>query len=64
MKAKKWFVYKFETSVEEIIAKEILLFFKPESHKFHSGGREDIDVWMLGGGRPFVIELVNPWKWI
>lgn len=28
--------------------------------KFHSGGREDIDVRMLHGGRPFVIEMVNP----
>lgn len=28
--------------------------------KFHSGGREDIDVRMLGNGRPFLIELINP----
>lgn len=27
---------------------------------FSSGGREDIDVWMLGNGRPFLIELHNP----
>ena len=26
---------------------------------FHSAGREDSDVRMLGGGRPFVVELVN-----
>lgn len=31
-------------------------------HKFHSGGREDIDVRMLGLGRPFVLELVHPRK--
>lgn len=34
--------------------------FKPSSVKFHSGGREDIDVRMLGNGRPFAIELVDP----
>lgn len=28
--------------------------------KFHAGGREDVDVRMLKGGRPFVIEFVNP----
>jgi len=27
--------------------------------KFHSAGREDVDVRMLGGGRPFVIELLD-----
>ncbi len=27
---------------------------------FHSGGREDTDVRMLNGGRPFVLEMVNP----
>ncbi len=37
-------------------------FFKPIDHKFHSGGREDIDVRMLGSGRPFVVELVHPRK--
>jgi hypothetical protein len=26
---------------------------------FHSAGREDSDVRMLGSGRPFVVELVN-----
>ena len=27
---------------------------------FDSGGREDIDVRMLGKGRPFALELINP----
>ena len=44
------------------MAKSILEFFKPIDHKFHSGGREDIDVRMLGSGRPFVVELVHPRK--
>lgn len=36
--------------------------FKAEGSKFHSGGREDIDVRMLGSGRPFVVELISPKK--
>lgn len=28
-------------------------------YKFHSAGREDIDVRMLGQGRPFLIELID-----
>lgn len=29
-------------------------------YKFHSAGREDVDVRMLGTGRPFVLEIVSP----
>ena len=29
-------------------------------HKLSSSGREDVDVRMLGLGRPFVVELINP----
>jgi tRNA pseudouridine synthase 10 len=29
---------------------------------FHGAGREDVDVLMLGKGRPFVVELVQPLK--
>ena len=28
----------------------------------HGSGREDIDVRMLGDGRPFILEFVNPRK--
>lgn len=28
--------------------------------KFSASGREDVDVQMLGNGRPFVLELINP----
>ena len=28
--------------------------------KFSSSGREDVDVRMLGKGRPFLFELLNP----
>ena len=34
--------------------------FKASSFKFSSSGREDVDVQMLGRGRPFVVELVLP----
>lgn len=29
-------------------------------HKFHGAGREDVDVRMLGLGRPFIMELIDP----
>lgn len=29
-------------------------------YKFHSAGREDVDVRMLGSGRPFVLEIISP----
>jgi tRNA pseudouridine synthase 10 len=34
--------------------------FRADQFRFSSAGREDIDVRMLGNGRPFVIELLNP----
>ncbi|KAG5510112.1 hypothetical protein JKF63_07008 [Porcisia hertigi] len=36
------------------------LVFGYSRYKFHSAGREDVDVRMLGEGRPFVLELVSP----
>ena len=29
-------------------------------YKFHAAGREDVDVRMLGSGRPFVLEITSP----
>ena len=37
-------------------------FFIISDLKFSSSGREDVDVRMLGLGRPFLFELVNPRK--
>eukprot|EP00742_Colponemidia_sp_Colp-10_P010130 GILJ01011104.1.p1 GENE.GILJ01011104.1~~GILJ01011104.1.p1 ORF type:complete len:528 (-),score=63.68 GILJ01011104.1:151-1734(-) len=51
---------KGDASVEELIADPIQPHFKALSHKFHTAGREDIDVRMLGTGRPFVVELIDP----
>ncbi|CAK74082.1 unnamed protein product (macronuclear) [Paramecium tetraurelia] len=50
----------YEDSIEDLVSAEACKIFKPSSVKFHSGGREDIDVRMLGNGRPFAIELVDP----
>ena len=51
---------QYLTSVEELISPEFLKESKAISSKFHGAGREDIDVRMLGKGRPFVLELRNP----
>ena len=37
-------------------------YYQPKDYKFHTGGREDIDVRMLGNGRPFVLEILDPKK--
>ena len=50
----------YETSVEELISKKILDVTQGEDEAFHGAGREDIDVRMLGNGRPFVLEIKNP----
>lgn len=55
-------IKKHETSVQELICTCLTKRFKPFECKFSASGREDVDVKMLGTGRPFVIELVNPKK--
>ncbi|KAD7477083.1 hypothetical protein E3N88_00219 [Mikania micrantha] len=50
---------KGEASVEEIIGENILPMCNGDGYKFHAAGREDIDVRMLGSGRPFLIEIQN-----
>eukprot|EP00698_Gefionella_okellyi_P000779 TRINITY_DN10691_c0_g1_i1.p1 TRINITY_DN10691_c0_g1~~TRINITY_DN10691_c0_g1_i1.p1 ORF type:complete len:547 (-),score=96.15 TRINITY_DN10691_c0_g1_i1:831-2471(-) len=47
------------SSVDDAIAKVVFPFFDADDKVFLSAGREDMDVRMLGSGRPFVIELVN-----
>ncbi|KAL0699760.1 hypothetical protein Bca4012_055882 [Brassica carinata] len=51
-----------EASVEEIIGGNILPACLGDSYKFHAAGREDIDVRMLGSGRPFLMEVQNSRK--
>lgn len=47
-------------SVQELVGWVAGKAFQTRKHKFHGAGREDVDVRMLGEGRPFVLELVNP----
>lgn len=47
-------------SVQELLARHLLPAFKARAGKFHGAGREDVDVRMLGQGRPFVFEIVAP----
>ena len=51
---------KYQSSVESLISIPFIKFTSATSSKFHGAGREDIDVLMLGNGRPFIIELKNP----
>lgn len=47
-------------SVQELVGWVAGGVFKTRKNKFHGAGREDVNVRMLGRGRPFVLELVNP----
>ncbi|MFH1234254.1 MAG: tRNA pseudouridine(54/55) synthase Pus10 [Candidatus Diapherotrites archaeon] len=49
-------------SVQSLIEKHALPLFGAASGKFHGAGREDKDVRMLGNGRQFVLELLEPKK--
>ena len=47
-------------SVDELIRDPVIMAAQCADTKFHGAGREDIDALMLGSGRPFVVEAVNP----
>lgn len=53
-------VRKGRTSVEEIVGGAVQEVFGARECHLHACGREDIDVRMLGNGRPFVLEVVEP----
>lgn len=36
-----------------------MIYFVCSDSRFSSSGREDVDVRMLGKGRPFAVELIN-----
>ena len=46
-------------SVQELIGRRMVPQMQAKLGKFHGAGREDIDVLMLGQGRPFVFEVVG-----
>ena len=50
----------YDTSVEELVAKRFLEITQGDDESFHGCGREDVDVRMLGNGRPFILEIKNP----
>lgn len=50
---------RFE-SIESIMSDAARRAFKSAGARLHASGREDIDVLMLGGGRPFVLEILSP----
>jgi tRNA pseudouridine synthase 10 len=52
----------YDASIEEFIAYPILKATVAKDESFHGAGREDIDVRMLGNGRPFVLEVKDPKK--
>lgn len=47
-------------SVQELLTRVIQPLYRARDAIFHGAGREDIDVRMLGRGRPFVFELFAP----
>lgn len=51
---------QYPESVEELLSETVLKYTKGYEAKFHGAGREDIDVRMLGSGRPFVLEIKEP----
>lgn len=58
-----WFVTdhgKSYSSVQEKIVASIEKFIGCQDLKFCASGREDVDVRMLGRGRPFLFEVINP----
>ena len=48
-----------DSSVEEEIVRMVLKHFDAKEYKFHSSGREDMDVRMLGNGRTFFLEFIE-----
>lgn len=46
--------------MEECVTQPLQRLFGSTECRFHAEGREDIDVRMLGCGRPFVVEVRNP----
>jgi tRNA pseudouridine synthase 10 len=51
---------QYPESVDELIKKDVIDAASADDTAFHGAGREDIDALMLGSGRPFVVEAINP----
>ena len=48
------------SSIEEMICVHLKESTKAKEYKLSASGREDVDVLMLGRGRPFLVEIINP----
>ena len=53
-------IKKAESSVQELICDQLSQLTRFSDVTFSASGREDVDVRMLGTGRPFAVELTNP----
>ncbi|KAI8320617.1 hypothetical protein GQ54DRAFT_263210 [Martensiomyces pterosporus] len=49
-----------ELSVSEVIGEPIMALVRSDAYNLVGSGREDADVRMLGDGRPFYVECINP----
>ncbi|MFB6311397.1 MAG: tRNA pseudouridine(54/55) synthase Pus10, partial [Salinirussus sp.] len=52
--------YRYDRSVEGLVAPHIRDAMDGSNATFHGAGREDVDARMLGTGRPFVVEVDEP----
>lgn len=50
----------YPSSVEEMVAEDIMAQTGGKGTKLHAVGREDVDARMVGTGRPFVLEVARP----
>jgi tRNA pseudouridine synthase 10 len=57
-----WTGKKYSESIKDLITDEVKRMFEGTDAKLHSAGREDINVRVLGSGRPFIVEVKNPKK--
>ncbi|MGC9176192.1 MAG: tRNA pseudouridine(54/55) synthase Pus10 [Thermoplasmata archaeon] len=58
----RWIHEKEGKSVEEYIGEVAVKYFDGSNYYLHGSGREDVDVLMLGNGRPFILEISKPKK--
>ncbi len=56
----RWRKREGPPSIEEMVGNTCNEHFHGSAYVLHGEGREDVDVKMLGNGRPFVIEIKNP----
>jgi len=51
---------RYPDSISEYVGNVAQRLLEGSKFKFHAAGREDVDVLMLGEGRPFVVEISEP----